>query len=137
MVKCAECGFLASRNLETRILEETEQITRDTGYVLDMYQPPICFVRVNDFRDDAIQKERICEQFTKWRQGSTPKEHQKMIDREARLKWQSEREDADKRWRDDQRRQDKKWRIVELIILVVSAGLFTWLGAFISRGWLP
>ena len=121
-----------------------------------VHEPPICFKGVvnlwaeagieNPSNDDyaarqgicsAIQKERDCNQFTEWRQGSTPKEHQEMIDREARLKWQAEREDADRKWRDDQRREDRRWHIIELVVFgvlsVLIAGGFTILGALISR----
>lgn len=138
MVKCSECGYLASRNRETRILEETEPTTRYDGLASKGYEAPICLVRAYDLwrecgiRDGIVpvgntivsqvcKKERGCKQWVKWQQGSTPKEHQEMMDREARLKWQAEREDADKKWR---ARQD--WR------LVIIAGIFTILGAILA-----
>jgi hypothetical protein len=68
-----------------------------------------------------IQRERECKSFTTWKSGSTPKEHREMIDREAMLKWQAEREEADRKWRS---RQD--WR------LVIIAGIFTILGAILA-----
>lgn len=61
-----------------------------------------------------------------------------MIDRGSMLKWQTEREDADRKWREEQRKEDKHWRIIEIIVIglisVLVAGGFTLLGAFISRG---
>ncbi len=46
-----------------------------------------------------------------------------MIDREKMMKWQAEREEADKEWRGKQ-----QWK------LVIVAGVFTLLGALIT--WL-
>lgn len=139
MAKCAECGFLASRNKSSRLLEETEQETRESGSFSEIYEPPICFKRVENlwasggvkFADTAkytpekilsiIQMERDCLSFTKWYQGFTPKEHQEMVDREARLKWQEEREEADRKWQAHQQR-----------FLALIAGLFTILGGAIG-----
>ncbi len=145
MVKCADCGFLACRNVLTRQLEETEQEVRDEGgpviawnteKPIGRFEPPICFMKSRGYKaipyqlfvDNSavkaeIQRERSCELFIRWTQGSTPKEHQEMMDREEQRKWQER-----------QRRDDFKWRILELIVLVVSAGLFTLLGAWIQRG---
>lgn len=153
MVKCSECGFLASRDVQTRRLEETEleirsegalSIAWNTGKPFDKYEPPICFKQAPDFkfipysqgvtlqRDkaskqvyDEIQRDRECEFFTKWRQGFTPKEHQDMLDRELRIKLDEKR-----------RTEERRWHIVEIILIVVLSGLFILLGAFISRGGL-
>jgi len=143
MVKCSECGFLASRDIETRYLEETEQEIRQEGCPILMvdtvkigskFEPPICFMRSQDYRavpfgqiydhkpvKFEIQRERICEYFTPWQQGFTPKEHREMLDREKMLKWQADREDADRKWRSKQ-----AWKFV------IIAGIFTILGAIIG-----
>lgn len=147
MVKCADCGFLASRDIETRQLEETEQEIRsqgqlvpapNTGKPIHKYEHPVCFMQSKDYkafpytsrsiftldREDIrseIQRERDCKEFTAWQQGYTPKEHRDMIDREKMLKWQAGREDEDRKWRE---KQDKK--------LVIIAGSFTILGAVIG-----
>ena len=122
-----------------------EELTR---YVHETW--PVCFARICNFWDlcteastedksttsedfllsenallTVINTERQCESFTKWQQGFTPKEHQEMIDREARLKWQAEREEADKKWRAKQ-----EWRLV--IMGGIIAGIFTLLGAGIG-----
>ena len=117
MVKCSECGFLASRNVQTRRLEETELEIRSEGALsiawntekpFDKYEPPICFMQAPDFkaipystdvtynRDkvskevyDEIQRDRECEFFTKWRQGFTPREHREMLDRQEWREWQA------------------------------------------------
>ena len=70
---------------------------------------------------EVIHRDRVCKQFVKWERGFTPKEHREMMDREQMLKWQRE-----------ERRSDIHWRIIELIVLVVGAGLFTLLGAWIA-----
>ena len=70
-----------------------------------------------------IDDDRTCQEFTKWRQGFTPKEHREMLDRKDFREWQEK-----------QRKSDRWWRIIEVFILVVFAGLFTLLGAFIGRG---
>ncbi len=61
-----------------------------------------------------------------------------MLDRMALLKWQAEREEADRKYHKEERREDKRWRVIELIVLgvisVLVAGGFTILGAYISRG---
>ena len=153
MVKCSKCGFLASRNVQTRRLEETELEIRKEGALsiawntekpFTKYEPPICFMQSPDFkalpystesiyqRDkqskevyDEIQRDRECKFFTEWRQGFTPKEHQEMLDRELMMK----RDEA-------RRKEEKRWHIVEIILIVVLSGLFTLLGAFIGRGGL-
>ncbi len=135
MVKCADCGFLTKINQETRALEETEQITRNEGIITS----PVCFVRANDLWAESgtnygiicggseinikatLQKDRDCRQFTKWQQGFTPKEHREMLDRTQMLKWQTEREEA-----------DRKWQAQQQVRLAVIAGIFVVLGAIIG-----
>lgn len=123
MVKCADCGYLATRNRKTRILEEMEYDFRQSeeittvGEMLQIYDYPVCFKRKADLqteidRSDAsiskiassilntIQKNRDCKSFTKWYQGLTPKEHQE----------------------EERRKSDRIWHLVELgITLAVGA----------------
>jgi hypothetical protein len=135
MVKCAECGYLAVRNKETRQLEEVEEWHREKGDIPKkpgttdpIYNPAICFVRgdyvVQEEKEKVLAeicKERACKLFVQWQKGFTPKEHREMKDREKMLEWQSAREDTDRHWKD---KQDKK--------LVYIAGGFTILGAVIG-----
>ena len=120
-------------------MEETEKSFREksvvphAGYLEG--QPtyrhesfPLCFAQVCDLTaeftkadklgspnlvalDFVIHEEKECKAFTKWQQGFTPKEHREMIDRQ---------------W-------ERKWRIITGIILVILAGLFTLLGAYIAN----
>lgn len=140
MVKCIDCGYLAARHHETRLLEEVEEIYRNTGtspnttvgYKHDIgipiYEEPICFMRFCDLKAEyrmtkdllsILRKDRECDS-TDWKQGFTPKEHREMMDREKMLKWQAEREESDRKWRSAQ-----EWK------LVIVAGIFTLIGGVI------
>ncbi len=146
MSKCTECGYLALRNKESRSLVEAEYDYRKkefdptiSPHGISQYEDlPLCFAQSYDinaeitnsqdtsnYKDihNIINKERECTKFTKWTQGFTPKEHMEMLDREE---WRN--------WQEKQRKSDRRWHIIEAILLVIVAGLFTLLGAFISRG---
>ncbi len=151
--KCTDCGYLANRNKKTRQLEEVEADVRKTGLypfeASEIYDKPICFAQAYDLSSEqwkvhrgqrspsqaidgdlgispadtlkVITDERGCNSFTKWQQGFAPKEIREMMDREKFLELQAK-----------QRRDDKIWRIIEIIILVFGAGLFTVLGAWLK-----
>jgi hypothetical protein len=139
MAKCAECGFLAILNEETGELQETQWLIRQDGVLAS----PLCFMRVYDLWAESntprgnydftsrtsslivatLQKERECNQFVKWQQGFSPKEHREMIDREKQDKLEAEI-----------RASNKRWHIAEIIMIIILTGLFTLLGAFIGRG---
>jgi hypothetical protein len=163
MAKCAECGFLAVRNVQTRQLEEMEEDYRRTGNSpqvwgdsppYNMYEAPICFLLVFDLPNEiakqqgplpegiclVINEERTCEPFIKRRLGSTPKEHQEMIDRQALLKWQAEREDKDRESRKEESKENRKWRFREFIVAVLALAVIvaaSIIGALIQRGGQP
>lgn len=140
MAKCVDCGYLTVRHYFERNLVEAESKIRkgeqwpaQQGTNLCLYErTPLCFVMANkignksndysamEFRD-AICEERNCDYFIHWQQGFTPKEHREMIDRKEMLKWQADREDADRKWREKQNKN-----------LVIIAGGFTILGAVIG-----
>ena len=128
-VKCADCGFLGVRLIETRQIVDAEPWTRNQGKLprnaddKPIYAKwPICFVQEIDVYLEAngeqrtdeslaavFQKKRICKRHTKWFQGSTPKEHQEMI----------------------QSRWDKAIQLANLIIVatvpIISVILSVWL----------
>lgn len=107
MVKCADCGFLASRLRQTRDLVETEIRLRESWNQFiamgssNLYAlRPVCFVRAADFEvemggppippaPDAINRERDCDKFTPWMQGFSPKEHKEMLSDAEMKKWQA------------------------------------------------
>jgi hypothetical protein len=153
MAKCSECGFLTLRDKANGLLVEVIDDYRVSGKIPSYIRAfegqhnwPICFVMAYDLfpevqqaankqffekADDwspyvleVITKERICPRtknvfgFVKYHQGFTPKEHKEMMDRELRMK------------------AERRWRIVEIILILVLSGLFTLLGAVISKGGL-
>jgi len=96
----------------------------------------------NEFllRWKVMHRERVCSAFAPWQQGFTPKEHREMVDRLKLQEWQERQQQVERDWQSDRRRKDeawrsgeRKWRWVELVILIVGAGLFTLLGAYIQR----
>jgi hypothetical protein len=98
---------------------------QQTGFQ-DMYPPwPICFQRAWPLMEEmraaltlfpnapqqekttlamnkVINLKRPCLGFTPWQQGFTPKEHRERLDREWKLKFETE-----------QRRKDEEWRSAE------------------------
>ena len=112
-VKCAECGFLAVRNQQTRGLHEVEADMRknwsqpiqriDGDNVATYVGVPLCFRKKLDFLEEAekvnvekgagfreqiisvFEQERDCSAHTPWNQGFTPKEHQDVIDQRVAL----------------------------------------------------
>ena len=148
MVKCSECGYLSIRNKNNDNLDEADIEFREKGIVPTLFdnigrnphhihkEIPLCLEHkslgsaINNLKNPsnpfeeiklAIQEERDCKEFTKWQQGFTPKEHREMMDRKTMLELEEKR-----------RQNDRKWHWIELAILVVGAGLFTLLGAWIT-----
>jgi hypothetical protein len=142
--KCAACGYLATRNLKTRILEEMEYDFRQSeeittvGEMLQIYDYPVCFKRKADLQTEidgsdasiskiassilnTIQKERDCKSFTKWYQGLTPKEHQEMLDEQWKLEQEEKR-----------RKSDRKWHLVELGITLAVGAIIALVAAYIK-----
>ncbi len=160
--KCADCGYLTIRNRKIYSLDEADIDFREKGIVPTVYDEvgrnphklhrdlPLCFVgnsylsnaiknikhNDNPFDEikEIIQTENDCKEFTEWRQGYTPIEHREMLDRQWMLDYQTRREEADRAWQHKERKNDKTWRVIELICLIIGAGLFTLLGAWITRG---
>ena len=63
-----------------------------------------------------------------------------MMDRERMLKWQAEREEADRKWREGESRENRKWRFREFLVAVIAVGVVivvTLVAAFIGRGGQP
>jgi hypothetical protein len=88
MVKCIDCGYLATRNKQTRELMEVEFDFRytdefvNTANMLQIYDYPVCFLQEADLQREldisnpsiskiqesllnVIQTERPCKFFTK------------------------------------------------------------------------
>jgi hypothetical protein len=125
------------------VYDDTTRRFHEIGSGYPRYEPPLCFVGFIDLWSEsgdyghastetiksAIDTERECNKFAKWQPGFTPKEHWEMIDREARLKWQAEREEADRKWR-----SKEEWRsnIFQAVIAIVAIILGVILGHFLK-----
>jgi hypothetical protein len=123
-------------------------------------------IRDEDIQE-VISEERPCSHWTEWRQGSTPQEHRKMIDRQRLLEFQTKREDDwqkfqaqmaadDKKWREEQEakaeerhqqeirtlqgiHKSQMWVMGGLVtlIIVVTTLITTVLGGAIETSWVP
>ncbi len=108
--------------------------------------PPLCFAQGIDMREEinkaagtdnpdysrdpisihlVLDEERECSEFVVWKQGSTPKEHREMLDRQ----WMIDRED-----RRDKQARNMRW--AEFAVAIIALGLIV-LTAFIQRGNQP
>ena len=135
MVKCADCGFLAQRDNQTRELRDAEEGLRKSGKtpvrwgehsfrpMSDPAPPvyehtPLCAELRLEFPAenllDTIQEERDCSTFVPWRPGFTPKEHREMLERQR------------------QREEDRKARRLDVWTLATIAGVFTIIGAVLT-----
>ncbi len=130
-VRCADCGFLCTRNESTKEIREVEQESRETGIgsisgindvSFEMDLEVRCFAvafnlpaELESAEGDrrarqVIYKERPCGSFTKWRPGFTPKEHANMTIVDEIRKAESEQRERDRTWQEDRRREDLEWR---------------------------
>jgi hypothetical protein len=121
-VTCDGCGFLAVRHYSERHLSETEGDIRKYGkFPGDPKNPDavyipmaLCFVLAYDLPEEIvpteesdqiaflriIRKQRTCGEFTKWRQGFSPKEHREMIDRQWEQERQERRDESTKKFQE-------------------------------------
>lgn len=96
---------------------------------------PICFVSACDLPDErrkiselnrhqsidqntvaVVEDKRLCEGFVPWHQGRTPKEHLEMILESDRLKWQTEREEADRRDRREREKAQQEFQAEQAVL---------------------
>jgi hypothetical protein len=116
LVKCADCGFLAVRHMDTRALLDAEELLRVNGEIpsrntgMMIYDEwPVCFIRRANFRKEmndnsgsphrkkVLNDKRECDDgFTPWQQGLTPKEHLEM---QLDHKWRMEQAEREREWR--------------------------------------
>lgn len=85
----------------------------------------------------VMHRQRVCNAFTPWQQGFTPKEHREMVDRQ----WMIDREDRrDKEMRDREDRRDREAKSRhrnELVVFGLVLGALTIIGSMIQAGWFP
>jgi hypothetical protein len=155
MVKCADCGFLSVRNKETRVLEEGEFETRQSGDIRTFHYDylPTCFVIAFNLAKEIGELKQLPKYEEKrdgmggviWPQYSDINREAIQRERDCRsfIQWQQgftpkeHREMMDREWmlkrEEERRRNDRKWHWIEVGILIIGAGLFTLLGSYISR----
>lgn len=142
-VKCVECGFLALQRISDRQAVEADekyrtQLEPPREYEVAEYDTaPLCFVgKFNLWEEIAklksenwlgnieaiIHKERLCDGYTNWLRGFTPKEHFEIMDRTEWRKWQA-----------GESRKNRNWRIIEAITFFVIACLFVLLGYLLGN----
>ena len=153
MVKCADCGFLAVRNVSTRELEEAESQFREHGDIPDSeVEPglgrhqgiPLCFAGVNlrneitvemanwnPGREDIVtvmQRERCCDYWTEWQLGFTPKEHRETFLEEQKRRYEEEARERERRFQEEMINR----QIETIKESARNARLFVLIGAFLG-----
>ncbi len=150
MVKCADCGFLTARNLQTRQLEEAEAIFRDKGKPAIIHDKdsllgmgsrhegePLCFAQAYDLRSEFMA--HTLKNNPKY----TTSDNQSIyaVIHEARkckcfVSWQQgftpkeHREMIDRKW---EKRQNTIFRIIEIVVIAGITILAVFVGAWITR----
>lgn len=140
MVRCADCGLLGTRLLNTLEIIEVDEHHREKWEPGAKYQTyPICSARVLSFQkatenqegktneriDRELRRDRVCDRFIGWTLNSSPKEHAEMQTNLELRKWQEAREDKDRREREaqetqhelkrkEERKEDRDWQQKQL-----------------------
>jgi hypothetical protein len=131
MCKCADCGYLSIRKLDSNVLVEVIAGTRKTWTMPEIpgksqysqFDPcPVCFVQAANLLEEArsspakdavlpvITRDRNCSGFIKWCPGYSPKEHREMAMQIELAKLHEEQREKDRRFQDEQREKDRKWQ---------------------------
>ena len=107
-VKCTDCGFLCSTDLEDphAVFTPGRKVRDAPKSYLKRYGQ--CLRQVAEFDPRYIQRERYCDEFTPWIAGIGAKEHLEM-----------------QQIREDQRRQQKRQQIVTVTVTVAMGLLAT------------
>lgn len=85
----------------------------------------------------TLKFERECWEFTPWRQGSSPKEHREMLDRDLMQAREDRRGEADRKWRDGQRREERIWHGIEILAFGVLVSITAIVASAVGAGWEP
>jgi hypothetical protein len=158
VVRCADCGFVALRRIESAALVEADSQYRESGYPIQPMRAvtqessvadyPVCFLRkwplqeeiidsqgipvgsITEATVDVLTRQRPCDGFTEWQQGFSPKEHREMLDR----KWLMDREDRrDKEAREFQRQLHREQLGIMGFGLMAATILGAVIGALLTR----
>jgi hypothetical protein len=129
-VRCADCGYLSVRDVETRQLAETEiGMRRDWKIPLllivagkNRYEDlPICFANAVRFDKlipeyspakvvERIELEFECSSFIDWQHGLTPKEHREMMQESELRKLQEDIRKAVAAREDQRDKENRDWQ---------------------------
>ena len=152
-VRCAECGYLAIREVKKWTLCEAERKYRDdlttppNGPDREYQFVPVCFAGEVSFAESlqgsekekraecrsAISRDRECPSFTSWKPGFSPKEHVDMqLVREQR-EWQQGEEKRRREWQKEQEEDRRKWE-ARLQTRELSAGAVVAIAAAVLGG---
>jgi hypothetical protein len=87
---------------------------------------PLCFAQKTELAADilssglehgggrnAIEKDRVCDSFTAWIPGFTPKEHREMYNHLEMRKWQAEQEKDSRAWHAERENASRAWQSSE------------------------
>ncbi len=134
MVKCIECGLLGARNndgIPTEVREESRRLAVAPankfealficfgGNKISFSQSsPICMKQFSDERD--------CNEFIKWQQAFSPKEHIDMQNALLNRSWQERQAKQDHKWR----KEDRNFMALVGIVTVIIGAI---LGAVLTR----
>jgi hypothetical protein len=139
--RCADCGYLAARNPEGKLVEVNED-WRLTGLTT---WPLLCFVRAADWNRESkeriafeVCRERNCIASIEWQLGYSPREHRDMYLEKEMLKFQAEQRDKDRvfqfqtdqsnrAFQVQQKRTDRIWNVAQAVIVVLLSALISWL----------
>jgi hypothetical protein len=124
MPRCADCGFLAKRHLQTDAMEAADNRLRTTGvpnYTDRFEKIPLCFVQAADLESESgkgdersvlavITKDRDCSAHLPWQPGLTPKEHEAKMERRWQLEFERKTLTEDRAWREQVRKDDLEWK---------------------------
>jgi hypothetical protein len=140
LVKCRDCGYLASRIKADNSPVEAVSRVRDAGqFSLQESREVLCYrgfsgFPVNGTLTDrplavALEKEIACPEFTVWLKGKTPKEHEDMsILEKVRQEYRQSQEDAERKADQKadarERKEDSRhWRTFWLAVAALVASI--------------
>jgi hypothetical protein len=145
MVKCADCGFLAVRHLDTQTLVAPVEAQRrggkpppSSGAWANLDTTPICAVGAVDLGSalggpgkahwqKLVLAERTCEWFTQWIPACSPKEHLEMNLLKEQREWQAQQASLAEERHAQAMRVQLRSQLIAAIVGFVGALVAVWL----------
>ena len=131
-VQCCNCGFLAVRDFYTRALREVDETMREkwVPFVIPpkeadpCEQAPLCSALAVSLKSEVdtksdghvnkqtviavLRKPRLCNKFTQWVPGFTPKEHKEMMHEKYLQELAQEQKESERKWQEERRESDRE-----------------------------